>query len=282
MSPLRLLRVLRFELEKALRSRLSWVLLGLPALLTVISVWISEIVRRTEQLGQGQLEGITSAYAPFSRGASNGFVLGGILLLFHASMLMANEGSLRTFKTTLLRPHTRLEMLGAKLGLLLLLALALLLVVVSSGLAAAAWASDYAAIAEEGYTIYDAQVMLRETVRAIVLVLPALAALAAFGLMVSTLSDHPGIAASGCIGAYIFLEALKGSLSDARLYLFNSFMPSLVDTSYFAVLRGFADGLSDAGWDETWIVYNVATPLVSALIFTAVGAWSFTRRDVLV
>jgi ABC-type transport system involved in multi-copper enzyme maturation permease subunit len=282
MSVVRFLRSLRFEAGKAIRARLTWVTLLLPALLTVISVWISEWVRRAQQLTGAEVEGIQSAFAPFSRGTSNGFVLGGILLLFYASMIVANEGTLRTFKITLLRPHARLELLGAKLTLLLLLALALVVCVVASGLGAAALVADYVDIAEEGFVLYTTDFMVQESLRAVLLVLPALAALAAFGLMVSTFSDHTGIAASGCIGAYIFLEALKGTLANARHYLFNSFMPSLLDESYFAALRGFADGLSDVAWEPQWFTLGIVTPLVSALLFATVAAWSFGRRDFLV
>ena len=137
-------------------------------------------------------------------------------------------------------------------------------------------------IAEEGFVLYKADFMTHESVRAVLLVLPALVALSAFGLMVSTLSDHTGIAASGCIGAYIFLEALKGSLANARHYLFNAYMPSLLDDSYFKALRGFADGLSDVAWQPEWFTLGIVTPLVSALLFASVAAWVFGRRDFLV
>ena len=279
---LRFVRVLRFELGKAVRARLTWVTLLLPALLTVVSVWISELVRRAELLTGAEVQGIQSAFALFSRGSSNGFVLGGILLLFYSSMAVANEGSLRTFKVVLLRPQTRLEFLGAKLVLLVVLALALVGAVIGSGLAAGALVADYVDIAEEGYVLYTADFMAQESVRAVLLVLPALLALASFGLMVSTFSDHTGIATSACIGAYIFLEALKGTLANARHYLFNAYMPSLIDDSYFRALRGFADGLSDVAWEPQWFVLGVATPLASALLFACVAIWVFGRRDFLV
>jgi ABC-type transport system involved in multi-copper enzyme maturation permease subunit len=278
----RFLRVLRFELGKAVRARLTWVTLLLPALLTVVSVVISELVRRAEVITGAEVEGIRSAFAPFSRGSSNGFVLGGILLLFYASMSVANEGSLRTFKVALLRPQTRLEFLGAKLALLLLLALALAGAVIGSGLGAGALVSDYVDIAEEGFVLYTADFMTHESVRAVLLILPALLALSTFGLMVSTFSDHTGIATSACIGAYIFLEALKGTLANARHYLFNAYMPSLLDDSYFKALRGFADGLSDVAWEPQWFVLGVVTPCVSALLFAGVATWVFGRRDFLV
>jgi len=276
-------RVLSFEIDKALRSRLTWVTLMLPAILTFVSVWIGEWVRRAEQIAEsGDVERIASAYLGFSRGVGNGLVLGAIFLLFYSSMAIANEGNLRTFKTILLRAHTRLEWVFAKFGLLLLIGLGLLCVVVITGLASAALFGDYVAIAEEGYVFYEAGFMADESVRAVLLVIPPLIALAAFGLMVSTFTDHTGIATSACIGAYVFLEALKSSSSSARQYLFNTFMPSLLDTSYFVALTGFAEGNSDAAFEAGWVGFNLLTPLVSAALFLIVASVAFGRRDVVV
>lgn len=281
-SARRFLKVLRFELRKAAHSRLTWVSLVLPAVLAVVSVWISELVRRAEQMVGGDVERISSAFTSFSRGASNGFILGAILLLFYGSMLIANEGSLKTFKTIMLRAHSRSEWVFGKFSVLLLLAAGLVVSVVVSSLIAGAVVSDYVDIAEEGYVIYEAAFMRASSLRAVLLVLPPLVALASFALMVSTMTDHTGIAAAGCIGSYIFLEAMKSSVSGSRYYLFNTFMPSLLDTSYFGALRGFAEGLSDAGWEESVFLFNVATPLVSALAFLIVAVVVFRRRDFVV
>ena len=171
--------VLRFELRKALHSRLTWVTLGLPAVLAMVSVWISDLVQRAERMVAGDIEGIESAFVGFSRGASNGFILGGILLLFYASMLISNEGSLKTFKTTMLRAHTRSEWLFGKLCVLLLISLGVLASVAGSALLAGALVADYADIAEEGYVIYEAAFMLSSSLRAVLLVVPVRIALTA-------------------------------------------------------------------------------------------------------
>jgi len=272
----------RFELAKATRARLTWVTLLLPVVLAATSVWLSELARRAQALASPDVAGIESAYQGFSRGASNGFILGGILLLFYSSMILASEGNLRTWKTIMLRAHTRIAWIAGKLGLLLLLSLGLLVLVTGSAFLAAAAIAPYGSIAEEGYVIYESAFMAQSSLLAIALVVPPLVALAAFGLMVSTLTDHTGIAASGCIGSYVFLEALKSSVGGGRVYLFNTFMPSLLDTSYFQALRGFAEGMSDAGWPPDLFVFNVATPLLSALVFTSVAAVIFGRRDFVV
>lgn len=270
--------ILRFEIRKALQSRLTWIALALPALLTVISAWMAEMTRHARS-AESTIEGIDSAFLAFSRGASNGFVLGGILLLVYASMIVANEGALQTFKTIMLRAHPRSSWILAKFSLLTFLALGILVAVVVSGLLAGAFFADFGAIAEEGYVIFDADFMRRASWHAVVLVIPPLLALAAFGLMISTLTDHTGIASAGCVGAYIFLEATKSSLGEPRNFLFNTFMPSLIDTSYFQALRGFANGMSDTGWEPEMFWYAVLTPLGSAFAFLAIALLVFERRE---
>jgi ABC-type transport system involved in multi-copper enzyme maturation permease subunit len=268
----------RFELRKALRSRATWMTLGMPALLAALSVWFSHAAQSAE-LAQREAEGISSAFLPFARGASSGLVLAGVLLLFQSSMLLANEGTLRTYKTILVRPHTRAAWVFAKLAVALLLGLALLAAVALAALIAGSLAGDYTAIAEEGYVIYAADRMQRESLLAVLLVVPPLISLAAFGLMVSALTDHSGIAASVCIGGYVMLDVLKGSLGGARVWLFNAFMPSLLDTSYLESLRGLANGMSDTVWDPSLYWFNVATPLLWALLFVGVAWVRFARRD---
>jgi len=273
-------QVLRFELTKALYSRLTWVTVLLPMLITLLSIWLGEWIRQATSLAsEGSAASEVSAYLGYSRGVRNGLVVGSIFFLFQASMSIANEGNLRTFKTLLLRPHTRLEWMTAKFALLLLLGVVLIVGTTLAGIGSAACFADFREIAEEGYVFYDAAFMAHESVRATLLVLPPLIALAAFGLMISALTDHTGVATSACIGGYVFLEALKGSLADGRLYLFNSFMPSLLDTSYFVALTSFAEGNSDAAVDPGWVFFNLTTPAFSACLFLAIAMYSFGRRD---
>jgi ABC-type transport system involved in multi-copper enzyme maturation permease subunit len=269
---------LRFELGKALRMRATWITLGLPPLLAAGAAAASHFAQRAELAERGSAA-ISSAFVPFARGASSGLVLGAVLLLFYASGLFANEGSLRTYKTLLVRPHARGAWVLAKLALALGMALALLVAVALAAGASAAALGDYTDIAEEGYVIYAAGWMREQSLWALLLAAPPLLALAALGLWVSALTDHGGIAAAASIGSYMVLEVLKDSLSGMRPWLFNSFAPSLLDTSYLEALRGFASGMSDAGWESALFGYNLVTPLVWAALFAALTWLRFARRE---
>lgn len=275
--------VLGFEISKAVRAKLTWVTVLLPVVLTLLSVWWDHISRGLASItkGGGAAATAPSAYLIFARASSSGITLGAILLLLYASMIVANEGHWRTFKTIMLRPHRRIEWIAGKFALLLLLAAAIILAVTGTAYFAAHASGQFGDIAEEGYVIFDAAFMRRSTLQAIALAAGPLVALAAFGLMFSTMTDHTGIATSGCLGSYIVLEMLKSSMSDGRKYLFNSFVPSLTDTSYFQALRGFAQGLSDTGWEKQAFYYNVGTPIVWAVVLFLIAAIIFWRRDFL-
>ncbi len=277
----RFFTVLRFELGKALRARFTWMVIFLSAAASVLTVMLDQATRTVRAAIDNGSEIVPSAYLGFAKGMTAGLVLGGVLLLLYASMIMANEGHWRTFKTIIPRPHHRWEWVAGKYALLLLLALVMITAVGCASFAAGAYFGDYGAIAEEGYEIYDAAFMRRSSWLAVELALLPLAALCAFGLMFSVMTDHSGIAASASLGAFIILETAKGSMPEGKYYLFNTFMPSLVDTSYFQALRGFADGLSDAGWEDGVMWYNMVSPLAAAVICFTVAVALFRRRDFL-
>lgn len=271
--------ILGFELSKALRSRLTWVTLLLPVALTLLSVAWDQATRGVGSAGASGASTPPSAYVGFARAASNGITLGGLLLLLYSSMLVASEGHWRTFKTIMLRPHRRIEWIAGKFALLFLLSIVLLACVMTAAFLAARMSGRYGDIAEEGYVIFEAAFMRRSSLAAIALAVGPLVALAAFGLMFSTMTDHTGIATSASLGAYFVLEMAKSSTNGGRNFFFNTFVPSLSDTSYFQALRGFAQGLSDTGWEDITFRYNVGTPVASAALFLAIAALIFCRRD---
>ncbi|MBI1785099.1 ABC transporter permease subunit [Candidatus Sumerlaeota bacterium] len=274
--------ILRFELRKAVRAKFTWVTLTLPMIAAALAVWLDHLTRRVQAaIGEGKTAEAPSAYLGFAKGMTSGFVIGGILLLLYSSMIMANEGHWRTFKAIMLRPHGRVSWVLGKFALLLILAAGLIAGVGAASFAAGACFGEYKAIVEDGYEYFDAAFMMKSSLAALALIIPPMVASAAFGLMFSVMTDHSGIATSACLGGYIVLETAKSSMPEGRNYLFNTFMPSLLDTSYLQALRGFAEGMSDTGWAETQFYYNIGTPLGAAALFVIVAAVIFRRRNFL-
>jgi len=282
------LTILRFEAAKAARSRAAWVALLAPiALAACIAAW-DQVDRRARLASGESREVITSAYASLAVGASRGLSLGAVFLLFFSSLIVSNEGAWGTLKTIALRPHSRAAWLAGKFALPAAMAVAMTLGVAAAAAIAAALAGDYTdiieygALASEGYPFEKAEVVRREAWAALGLAIPAMLALAAFGFMFSTMTDHTGAAAGSAFAAFVALETVKGAVGSRSAFMFNRFAPSLDDGSYFHVLRGFAEGMSDAGvaWrDDELTRCALATPAVSAAAFLLVAAIVFGRRD---
>lgn len=277
--PRSLLVVTRFEMAKALRARLTWATLLLPAVVAAASAsWVGVGARARAALSGDELVA-PSAFLSFVSGVRSGFVLGGMLLLVYAAMIVSNEGNWRTFKTILARPHGRIPWIAGKYLTLLALGLAMATAISLASFAVSAWTGTFGDIAEDGYVIFEAAVLREETRKALLLTLGPLAALAAFGLLVSTLTDHAGIAAIAAVGGHIVLETVKDSSEGARMYLFNSFLPSLVDTSYLQAVKGIADGMSDTQWEPAALAFNQWTPVASAAVFLVLACTVFSRRN---
>lgn len=275
------LAVLRFEMAKAMRAKITWTTILLPVALSLLTVWSNQIVRGARAALEESEAVEVSAYAVFAPAAANGLTLGGIMLLLYASMIVANEGHWKTFKTIMLRPHRRIEWIAGKFSLLVVLAVLIVGTVAGASAIAAGAVGEYGDIAEEGYVIFEAAFMKKSSLLSLALTIGPMIALAAFGLMVSTMTDHTGIATSAALGAYIILEVVKSSMREGRLYLFNTFVPSLIDTSYFQALRGFADGLSDTGWEDHVFSFNIAAPAAWAVLFLLIATVVFARRNFL-
>lgn len=279
---LRFLSVLRFEMAKAFAAKATWITIALPTLLAIFTVLWGHGQQNLEAALAGEEQESFSAFFIFARSAGAGYVLGGIMLLLYSSMLFANEGSWKTYKTIMLSPHGRIEWLGGKFALLMLLVFAILVCVATAAGVLSAVLGDFTAIEEEGFVFLEASEMRGETYKALALALPPMIALAAFGLMFSTMTDHPGIAASATLGGYMILETAKESMDEQSVYLFNNFMPSLIDNSYFGVLRNFAQGYLDEPWEEHMLPFAIATPMISAAVFLLIAGFVFGRRDFLV
>ncbi|GEM_PF-4311652 len=275
-----LARLLRFELAKAARSRLIWVVTLVPAF------WCLPVLGWEAIAGRFQLSGTSaggspaSAFRLFARAAGDGMTLGGMLLMLTASLMVAQEGSWRTFRTVLTRPHRPATWLLAKFLTLLALAGAIIGGVSLVALAGAGAMADFTGVVEEGWEFYSRGEMIHHAWLAVGLTAPPLVTLAALGTLCSTLTDHPGLAAGGGFATFIALETAKAALeADQRRFLFNAFTPSVLDTSYFAVLGGYAEGLSDAGWPSEMILYNIVSPSAWTLLFLGVAFVIFTRRE---
>lgn len=282
-------RCLRAEVTKLWRQRLPWVGLILVVTVTAFAAWMdAEMV--TDTHGAAALP--RNAFRFFAIGLRYGFAMSVFFLVLTAGLVVAGESGQGTLKMVLVRPVSRSEVLLAKAGSVCLYALALLLVV---GLTAAfvgsvVPASDFGSVIDPQYAdpanpyVYvEAGEMWGHLLAAVgLLVLPLLAA-GMLGLTVSVLFENPGVASGTAVIAFLGLEITAGFFDGraAARYFFNHYMPTFSDNSYVAILRGNAEGMSDALWPEGLWLWNLGCPAVTMAALLLVSLLVFRRKAIL-
>ncbi|HEY8426161.1 MAG TPA: hypothetical protein VIK73_09140 [Limnochordales bacterium] len=251
-----LLVALRWELFKARRLRMLWVLLGLLVLLLVLSAGISyqayQDVRRyarveiaeaatadrpARALRQEVLAAALRANLelPSAYGGISGvlFFPGFVLISIAGATLVANEFGWGTMQRLLGRGRRRWVMVGAKLGLVAILAAVGVVVGLAAGTAIASLTS-WRLGSLDGSVFGDA-----ETWRSLGVVAVRLwAVLTVYGLAAAAAGfawQNPGVAVGGAL-VYYFVEALvsglivqsRGWLSELRPYLLGNVTRALV------------------------------------------------------
>ena len=170
-------------------------------------------------------------------------------------------------------------MVAARLALGLLQLLALALSCGLGALAGASLAGDFGPLVLEGYELCDAALAREGLERVLLAVLPALAALYAFGLYVSALCSGAVQAVALAFGLLLSFDLFKGLLGGATPWLFPTHAPTLIDTSAFGYaveLTGL--GSSTAMWDEAAWRVGLASCLASFLLLGLASRFILGRR----
>jgi ABC-2 type transport system permease protein len=285
----RLLRCFRAELTKLWRQRLPWVGLGLAIGVTALAAWMNaEVVPEL----QGAAAVPRNAFRFFAIGLRYGIAMGGFFLVLVAGLMVSAETGQGTLKMVLVRPVHRSEVFLAKVLTVFQYALVLLLAVslTAALVAGACPGSDFGAVIDPQYSdpanpyVYTgAEEMWGHLFRAVALLILPLLAAGAVGITVSVLFENPGVASGTAVVSFLGLEIVKVFLERraALRYLFNNYLPSIVDNSYVCVLRGTAEGLSDALWPAGLWWWNVGVPLVTAAVLLVASLILFCRKAIL-
>jgi ABC-2 type transport system permease protein len=285
----RFYRCLRAEATKLWRQRLPWVGLVLVVVVTAFAAWINAEMA-TDSHGAAALP--RNAFRFFAIGLRYGFAMSVFFLVLTAGLAVAGESGQGTLKMVLVRPVRRSEVLLAKAGVVGQYAAVLLLVVAVTAalVGGAVTQSDFGDVIdpqyddpENPYVYVEAGDMWGHLLLALgLLVLPLLAA-GMLGLTVSVLLENPGIASGTAVIVFLALEIIAGFFAGrpAARYFFNHYMPTFSDDSYVAILRGNAEGMSDAIWPEDLWVWNLACPALTMVVLLTVSLIVFRRKAIL-
>jgi ABC-2 type transport system permease protein len=271
------------EIRKARAQKMTFVALLLPALYAFLAGGGMRLLEGAQRV-RGRPAAPGNGHLCLATAATQALFFGLLFLIQIAALSIAGEVSSGTMKTLVTRPFRRERIVAAKGLSLLGLLLALVLLV-----GGAAWLSGrvfygYAEITDrvfKDYVIHSKGRMDAEALRAFLLALLPMASTALFALLISAVAPGPGAAVGRAFGGFLALLLAKGFSRTLQLYLFSAYAPTLLDTSYFRELKGFAEGLSDAGWPDRTTILAVAVPLGSLAVFWSAAALVFRRKKIL-
>lgn len=256
-------RLYAAEMAKVWRTRFPYLGLVASALMALIAKQSLE--------GMSRSGGITVAnYLTASINMSATLIVPIFVTIFSA-MLVASESGRGTLRTVLTRPVTRAEFLTAKL---LMAETYLLLLMAANLVPALLIARGYPLISpgDEDVLIPGAAGQAGIIATAILLTLLPLAATVCFGFCVSALSSNPATAIGVAVGLLLSIEPVKHIIG----------LEPWIVSSYYDTAMGIAAEKTDgiyASWAQAKVYWLLGVSAVTAVLFTALGYWSFLRRD---
>ena len=277
-------RVFRAEWFRLLRSRathLAGFFMVLIPTLHVVAARFVDSAERLEAARSGrELLGLEEGrgWAPLVEAWRVGLALGALLLLIHGARSIAGDRDSGVLRLASTRTASRGALAA---GRVMTGPPLVLLVVALSGLASyvttLVW-FDFGPLMEDGYVILEVSELRRELARAILSAIPALWAVHAFGLLVSSISRGATLAVASSVALFLAFDLFKTSLGQNRFWLFATYSPSFIDNSAMQEMVGLAHGYSDAGVPESLMRMSYLLPAPQALLLASLAALVLTRR----
>lgn len=279
----RLLRLTVFELRKLAARRLPVLALVLVVLVALLAPAVGRAVDTASSLMSGKLaqgDGWKNGWTAMASAVSTARLFVFIVVLILAGSAVAEEAAHGTLKTLFTRPLRRAELLLAKALATWSWGALLLVVAVAAALLGGELTKGLYDVADPVFhvTKHTFGAMLRYTALATLVTLAPLAALTGLGLLASCLSDHPGHATGGAIGALFLLSGIAGVstgwLQDA-LFVSYSAAPFEVVDALANQFAGEKDRLALPA-----VVQAVGVSAVWAAATFGAASWLLGRRDI--
>ena len=115
-----------------------------------------------------------------------------------------------------------------------------------------------------------------DTLRALAATVPALAAAAGFGILVSSLASSTGGAVAASLVPVTLFDLFQDLLQGSAPYVFVTWLPLLGEGSALARLTDVARAYADTGWEPGELLRGTWVPLVQG---AAPEGCSFALRD---
>jgi ABC-2 type transport system ATP-binding protein len=256
--PRPLLRVMRYELERAWsRGRLA-LFIVLPSVLAALRVKSahSDWVEQKALVESGELFSATdvTAFEGVGLALRAGLPLAGILLAGLASQSLASELSRGTLRNLVLRPVKRRQAAGGKLLAQLSIAAGTYLLLAGVSAASAAWAFDFQGVSEvlpngERFDLVPAAELWPLLRQAFLQPILPLAAFVSIGFCAGAVARAPAGALALALGSIAALDIGRAVAREFDLEALSpaAYMPSpLGDTSFLSHYADLAQGVSNS------------------------------------
>lgn len=286
---LRILRLVRFELEKLLRQKLPYVVL-FPIVGSVLLVMLNATGVNGEAPSNPM---IRNGFEYLAASCLWALRLVSVFAVVLASLSLSSEASHGTYRMVLVRPVTRTDVFAAKALVVVLVVLALF-----AATALLSWGAlhlvhgfwrdgSYVSPLNEGrYTLMGEEVVsdpnrskaqLAADFRlALLLSLLPLIASGFFGLLISSIFDNTGAAVGLAMFFAVFLYGFASVDRRAGKYVFSHSLEYGL-----TVAKHRAEGYSDKKWEEEEIERAWLVPLISGAAFLGAAYVVFVKRDIL-
>ncbi len=277
------LRVAHSELFRLVRSRSGLVALVVLALVSGVRVVAARLAgglpdARALATGAGPEPHATNAWAPFIDGWSMGLELGTLLLLVHAARSLAADRTNGVVRLSVTRSSSRAALVLGRALLAPLPIVAVVAVTGASAFLAARTLFTFGPIVVDGYELIATHELVFELRRTLLATGLPLFATFAFGLFVSCAARTPAGAVTTALTTWLAFDLFKDALGPARIWIFATFAPTLLDRSAWSEFAGVARGYSDAGLSEELWRMNLFVPGPWALLWLALACNLVARR----
>lgn len=265
-----LLTALKSECFVLLRSRTPWLLVVLPAVISIIKMGMIKAKNiGTQALGamNGGAETTVTGYGFLVDGLLISLIITYLLFLGYAAYAFAIDRERGIVRHSVVKSISRSELIISKYLSLCFLALLSVIVTLSCTWLAANLFWDLGPLIEDGYQIIGVNEINKEIILGLKLALLPLPACLAFGLLFSVCARSAVQAISLAIGAGLLLDILKSTLGNFQHFIFSSFQPALIDHSYLKDVQRIVSGYSDVFIDDRIHQLNIWVPIPEALFF---------------
>jgi ABC-2 type transport system ATP-binding protein len=283
-------RVVRYELARVFSARSAGFVLALPALVSLAAILErrAEFQRSLAKVENAELFSTTdvTAFEAVARALGAGLPILALALAGFASQTLASELARNTLRNLLLRPVSRLEVIGGKALALVTLAVLGFAALVGTALVAGAWCFDFSDVTEvlpngERFALVKASELWPELWRALGSSFPPLLAYGALGLLAGSLLRGAAGALALAFGGYVFLDLARtfARAWHAEAWLPSAYLPSpLGDTSVVHAFADLSQGVSNASFEYAATAYTAPGLWIVACFLLAL--WRLSSRHV--